>query len=349
MASGSEGANNLCAIYVDMGTTNTRVWLLQRDRVVGCASQPIGIRDAARGDAERLRNCLRELIADVCAQGRRASEPCTPTHVAAAGMITSSLGLAEVPHIHPPAGLEELTAAARWHRFGNVTDLPILLVPGLRSSVMQPSVESIHAVDVMRGEETLCAGLIAVGIVSPPAVVLNLGSHWKAIRLGKDGKIQSSVTSLSGELMHVTQEHTILASSLPSGRPQSLSMEWMEAGMREQRLSGLARALFCVRLLQLENQGTPEDRSAFMAGAFIASDLDAFLSGSVIEPGMHVALVGNSALVESWQKALSSARVTSTVTTQQQAEAALLEALRRILGAAVAGTRAVSQQADAST
>jgi 2-keto-3-deoxy-galactonokinase len=86
-----------------------------------------------------------------------------------------------------------------------------------------------------------------------------------------------------------------------------------------------------------------------MAGAFIASDLDAFLSGSVIEPGMHVALVGNSALVESWQKALSSARVTSTVTTQQQAEAALLEALRRILGAAVAGTRAVSQQADAST
>src|SRR5437763_1075075 len=84
--------------------------------------------------------------------------------------------------------------------------VPILLVPGLGSSVVQPSVESIHAVDVMRGEATLRAGLIAVGIVAPPAVARNPGSHWKAIRLGKDGKIQSSVTSLSGELMHVTQE-----------------------------------------------------------------------------------------------------------------------------------------------
>jgi len=47
---------------------------------------------------------------------------------------------------------------------------------------------------------------------------------------------------------------TILASSLNHEWPQKLSPEWLLAGMAEQRRAGLPRALFCVRLLKLEQQ-----------------------------------------------------------------------------------------------
>ncbi len=44
--------------------------------------------------------------------------------------------------------------------------------------------------------------------------------------------------------------------------------------MAEQRKSGLARALFCVRLLDQQGETTAEQRMAFLVGACIASDLD---------------------------------------------------------------------------
>ena len=35
MNDGEKTAEDLCAIYVDMGTTNTRVWLMRGDEVLG--------------------------------------------------------------------------------------------------------------------------------------------------------------------------------------------------------------------------------------------------------------------------------------------------------------------------
>ena len=154
----------------------------------------------------------------------------------------------------------------------------------------------------MRGEETLCLGL-ALGLVRPPATVLNLGSHWKAIRLDAQGRIQSSITSLSGELIHAAQTQTILASAVPKERPAFPDPEWCEAGMKEQRSAGLARALFCVRLLELQNAGTPEKRLSFLIGAFVAADLDALCRQGVFARGTEIVLTGSGAIANAWQRA----------------------------------------------
>ncbi len=245
-------------------------------------------------------------------------------------MIGSSLGLTEVPHIAPPAGLAELAALSRWFQTG-VTDLPVLLVPGIRFGPANAKLGQISDTDVMRGEETLCVGLVASGLVKPPAVVLNLGSHWKAIRLNHEGQVESSVTSLSGELIHAAQTQTILAASVAHERPNTISETWMEAGMKEQRKSGLARALFCVRLCELANEGTPEERLAFLIGAFIASDLDALTSCGVLPPGGQAVIAGAAALAEAWRGALTRAARNATVLTAEEAENALLAGLRCIL------------------
>jgi len=339
----SRDQRNLCAVCVDLGTTNTRVWLMCDEQIVASVSDLMGIRDAARDGRQEITRDLRGLVTKLLYEADRGAKSCAPKYIVAAGMIGSNLGLVEVPHIQPPTGIAELTAAARWHYFPDIFDLPMLLVPGVRSGPMSADLTSINQVDVMRGEETLCAGIVALGMVTPPTIVMNFGSHWKAIQLDGDGRVQSSVTSLSGELIHAVQSHTVLTGSLPGERPQRLSPEWIEAGMEEHRRSGLARALFCTRLLDLARQGTPEHRLAFVVGAFIASDLDALIARGALAPDARVTLVGHSAISEAWQNALSRMRIAATIITPHQAETALLEALRRILAGALRSQESISR------
>ncbi|MCI0524604.1 MAG: 2-dehydro-3-deoxygalactonokinase, partial [Acidobacteria bacterium] len=204
-----ENARENCLICVDTGTTNTRVWLTQGDRIIARAQTGVGVRDTARdGSPARLRNALRELIAQVRAEAVNAGLNQSPSCVIAAGMITSPLGLAEVPHVRAPAGLNELAASTRRHSFPEITDLPILLIPGVRSGPLRCDPETVGSADVMRGEETLCLGLNALGLLDARSTLLNLGSHWKVIKLDQDARIASSLTSMTGELIHTAQTQT---------------------------------------------------------------------------------------------------------------------------------------------
>ncbi len=326
----SRAALSSCALYVDMGTTNTRVWLADGENVLARAQAQIGVRDTAReGSPSRLKAALGSLITEVRAQ--TASRPGRgPSRVVAAGMITSPLGLVEVPHVEAPAGIRELAAAARSRRFPEVTDLPVLLIPGVRCGPLRCDVSTVGLADVIRGEETLCVGLVKLGSLAPDAALLNLGSHWKAIRLDGAGRIFSSVTSISGELIHAAQTQTILASSVPSDRPARIDEEWMEAGMREQRRSGLPRALFCVRLLEQRSDGSPEERLAFLIGAFIAADLDALITGGMLSAGAPVVITGGGALAKAWQHVLARVSISAVTLTEPDVESALLKGLQQV-------------------
>jgi 2-dehydro-3-deoxygalactonokinase len=324
--------DEVCAIYVDMGTTNTSGWLMRGSKIISRASKSAGVRDTAReGSPAKIKTALKELIAELRMSTGDASSSGVPVCVAASGMISSPLGLVEISHVQAPASLAELATSSRWVDFPEVAALPILLVPGVRSGPRQARIDLIHDTDVMRGEETLCVGLLALGLAKPPAVVLNLGSHWKAIQLGGQGQIGSSVTSLSGELIHAAQTQTILASAVVNKRARTIDEHWMEAGMKEQRRSGLPRALFCARLLELANEGSPEDRLSFLIGAFIAADLDALISRGVLAHDSQVAVVGAAALAEAWRCALTRMSISAIVLTAAESEQALLTGLRCIL------------------
>lgn len=323
----AENVNSFCAVCIDTGTTNTRIWLVQGDQVLAKATAQVGVRDSAKdGSNERLRVALRELISKTRAQAEEMNVQ--PNCVIAAGMITSALGLAEVPHIAAPAGIAELAAATKVHHFPDVTELPVLLVPGVRSGQMPCDLTTVGEADLMRGEETLCVGLALLDIVKPPATILNLGSHWKAIQVDAEGRIAASITAISGEMIHTTQTQTILASAVPHERPENISFDYLSAGIQRQRQSGLARALFCVRLLEQSKQGLPEDRLSFLIGAFIAADLDALQASGTL--ANSVVIIGGGALAEAWQWALAQAGVPSQLVSGEQSEQALLAGLRQI-------------------
>lgn len=330
----NEKAKEACLICVDAGTTNTRVWLTAGDRVIARARAGVGVRDTARdGSSERLRAALRELIHQV-GQVRQGFEQ-SPECVIAAGMITSPLGLAEVPHVRTPAGLNELAAATRQCSFPEITDMPIMLIPGARSGPRRCDPETAGTTDVMRGEETLLIGLHALGLIAPRSTLLNLGSHWKAIEFDQYARIASSLTSMTGELIHAAQTQTILAGSVPQERPSAIDQTWLEAGMREQRRSGLARALFCVRLLEQGNDGSAEQRLSFLIGAFLASDMDAMLSRCVFDSDRAVVITGGGALAEAWRCALAQNSIRAITLNDSDVENATLAGLRRVFSAFV--------------
>ena len=164
----------------------------------------------------------------------------------------------------------------------------------------------------------MCMGLIASGLAAKPCTILNLGSHWKVISIDRRGKITGSMTTLAGEMIHTTQTQTILASAVPHTRPESLAPHWLDAGMLEQRRSGLARAMFCVRLLEQGGRSTPEERLSFLAGAFIASDFDALIERKIlIDP---VIITGGGAIADAWRRALTVASIETAVISPEELE-----------------------------
>jgi 2-dehydro-3-deoxygalactonokinase len=330
----NEQAGETCLVCVDAGTTNTRVWLTAGGRVIARARAGVGVRDTARdGSSERLRDALRELIGLVRGDARDQGFAQSPECVIAAGMITSPLGLAEVSHVPTPAGLKELAAATRQHSFPEITDLPILLIPGARSGPRQCDPETAGTTDVMRGEETLLIGLHALDLIAPRSTLLNLGSHWKVIEFDARARIASSVTSMTGELIHTAQTQTILAGSVPQARPNVIDQTWFEAGMREQRRSGLARALFCVRLLEQGSDGSAEQRLSFLIGAFLASDMDAMVSRGLFDSAGKVVIAGGGVIAEAWRRALTQNSMRAIALNDSEVENALLTGFRRIFSA----------------
>ena len=310
------------AICVDMGTTNTRVWLVCGDEIVVRAQKNVGVKVATKDGSTR--QILKQMISEVLAQVGEAHQP---ECIAAAGMITSGLGLKEIPHVPAPAGFSEIVRASECHRFRDISNLPFVLVPGVSTVATNKSIQ-----DVMRGEETLCLGLISSGLLNLPGIVLNLGSHWKAIEVDSHSRIRSSVTSLSGELIDAVRTQTVLAGSLPHEFPEELCWEWIEAGMSECRLAGLPRTLFRVRLLELNKEGNAEDRLAFLVGAFIASDLDSLVArGTFIDK--QIVITGHRAISESWRRALQQRSVHASILNTENTERAFLNGLQQVVNA----------------
>jgi len=309
-------------IAIDGGSTNTRVWLLHEGRVLSRASASVGVRDTARdGSPEKLHTALRQMIVQVRAEHPSAS----PSLVAAAGMITSPLGLAAVPHVPAPASVEDLARNARQMSFPDIADLPFCFFPGVRCGDMDS--DDIAQADVMRGEETLCVGLSFDKLHNPPFALLNLGSHWKLIQVDETKRIARSRTTLTGELIHATQTNTVLASGLPGEKLDRLDDAWCAQGIMEMRRSGLARALFCVRLLEMQARGTPEQRMSFLIGAYVAAEQPALLQTGFLTAEAPVLLAGSGAITAAWQNALTAAKMPARTLAEEAIESAFLRGI----------------------
>jgi len=319
-------------VLLEGETTNTSVWLVRGGEVVAEAQTTVGARDTARdGSPQRLETALRRLVDGVIEEGAALPVPCRPSVVVAAGMLTSSLGLRGVAHVPAPAGVEELAARLERHAFPSVTDLPVVLVPGVRSGPVKAERDAVGQTDVIRGEETAALGLHLLGWLPVGGIVLSLGSHWKAIHVDRAGKIVSSVTSLGGELLDVVTSQTVLAGSLPRQWPASFDLAWVDEGVHEAQRSGFARALFCVRLLEQRVTSTPDERLAYLVGVAIGSVMDTLLARRSFRAGTRVLVTGSPGLAHAFAAQLRGTSVDAVPVNATQVANAVRTGMQRVL------------------
>jgi len=271
-------ALNEVALILDGGTSTSRLWATRASgEVVVQARVQVGARDGVT-DRSPIATAVAGLVADVSA--RCATLGFTPKVVVAGGMITSASGLFLVPHVVGPTDLASLAVASRVESLPHVCSLPIVFVPGVKfvgsnHDLLTDAnvVAAMNTTDLVRGEELLCLGLAAQGLLPAGGSVISLGSHWKRLDVDAQSQLIFSRSSLSGELVAAVSANTILAESLPHPPADELDLTWLMAGAQAARARGLSRAFYEVRLLAVTANTSAEQRYAYLWGATFGADL----------------------------------------------------------------------------
>jgi 2-dehydro-3-deoxygalactonokinase len=288
---------------VDMGTTNTRLTLVDasgevRDSVKGA----FGVKDrAAAGSREILIKGLNRLLTETTQTMEIVLSQIKS--MLCSGMITSEIGLVDIPHLVAPVDVRDLAANAQEVSMPEILPAPIVLIPGVRNRVERPSLETLEQMDFMRGEETQVFGSIDLYGVEVPVTFMFLSSHTKLVDVDEKHRITRSFTTLSGQVFNALRFQTLLASSIPEENPVSIHEESLFRGVKAGLKDGILRAGLMARFMDTLIRTSPEERFAFLEGIIIASDIQA-IRNSYPFLRKRIAILGDLPRADAYRAAL---------------------------------------------
>lgn len=262
----------------DVGTTNLRCYLVQDQKVLAQAKRNIGVRiTALTGNTDALQTGMKEALQECLKITGHSMK--TIQGVVASGMITSNLGLYEIPHLEAPVGITQLAARCIPYIFEAICPIPIWFIPGIRNpGNYKDGTVGLEAIDFMRGEETESLGALAMTGISGPVLFISPGSHTKYVWIDGQNRISHSLTTLGGELLWAISKDTILSSSLSENLVESVQEEFLYKGMDSCTQYGLTRTCFMVRALHLFTQADANARANFLYGAILQEEWQAWQS-----------------------------------------------------------------------
>ncbi len=265
---------------IDCGTTNTRVYIINKStEIIAQSTRKVGVRNTSMtGSKDTLRNGVVEAVQE--ALGLAGLQEKDIEFAIASGMITSEIGLLEIPHLIAPVGLDELAANAVLVPPGEVLPLqmPILFIRGVRNDYGEnATLADIRKVDFMRGEETQMMGIIDDMQISEPTNVIVLSSHTKIIHLNSKRQIQASLTTISGQLYEAVLKQTMIGQSLVAIEgEQSGGYSFEEIVAIAQEVTedtGLDRCLMIPRFMQVLLTTDYKERNLFIDASIAVDDM----------------------------------------------------------------------------
>lgn len=247
-------------ITIDGGTTNTRVNLVRDRKIIKAIQISAG---AKKGIEDRgyLKKELKKAIDSVVQNYHDPIEK-----ILASGMITSGLGLYNLPHLSVPVGIEELHNGMCEVVLSEITEIPFVFIPGVKI----PG-GSLARTDMMRGEETELIGM-AEKLHSECLYVLP-GSHSKLIRTDRQGRISDFVTMLTGEMIAALSKGTILKDAVDLSQAE-FEDEYLTQGYCYCRKMGINEALFKIRILNNVLHATPGQVYSFFMGSILQAEIE---------------------------------------------------------------------------
>ncbi len=273
-------------IGVDWGTSRLRAWAMTADGVVLARSASnSGMGGLSRSDFEPA---LLALIGPWLADNKNIPVVCC-------GMVGSRQGWVEAPYRVAPT----FPVAAGQMTYVEAQDqrISIHIIPGIAQH--EPA-------DVMRGEETQIAGLLA-GEPDFSGVVCLPGTHTKWVRI-KDKKICMFSTYLTGELFSLLAEKSVLRHPVGAGGWDGQAFrDALESSITEPEK--VAEHLFSIRAQSLISDLSRMEARARLSGLLIGLELG---GSKAYWDGRNVAVLGTDALAHIYHEALKLQGATCT-------------------------------------
>ena len=290
MAVGAECMSSYFLI-IDGGTSNTRVTLLSEQRIaLDVEKRATGVgQTAIDGHNMALKSAIRDAIDTILKRNQLTSKDIR--RCIAYGMLTSNVGLVEIPHCVAPVGLAQLHYGMQRHILSDIASFPIDFIPGVRNTQGEVNLANFSSMDMMRGEETEAMGLWSLLSLKEACVIILPGSHNKFVSVDGHGNILGCMTSISGELLDVLVHHSILADAVQRRflSEEDYDLAFLQAGYREAARTGLGKAAFSGRILQTIGAFPPEKVSNYLFGAVLQSDIAALRTFCDITTPLYVA------------------------------------------------------------
>lgn len=285
-------------ITVDGGTTNTRValWSLKKE-LLSFEKLEIGAKDTeGDGNNIRLKNAVKGMLNKVMESRNITYEDVDSIY--ACGMLTSSAGIMEIPHLSAPADLSDFVQEVKDILLPEIAPIPISFIPGMKNISGNTEADQLETMDIMRGEETEVLALMELCTAKPVLFVLP-GSHTKFVSVNKEGKMTGCLTSMAGELLSLLTKQSILAETVEKKfSEKDYDREMLILGAEMTWKTGLSRAAFLTRILK-QSWGTDTRGCAdFLLGAVLAEDISAVKRSSALNilNDMEVIVAGKEPL-----------------------------------------------------
>ena len=287
-------------ITVDGGTSNTRTYLWTANgQILTQRSQAIGAKTSAiNGSNQAWKKSIHNMIESMlteCAVSDNAIQG-----VYMSGMLTSDLGILEVPHLTAPVCMKNYQDHLIRVHLPEVFSKEIVLIPGIKNRLSNSeSLDSLRRFDIMRGEETETYALIEQYGAGQNTIYILPGSHNKYVFVDESSTILATSTTLSGELLNSIVNDTIVSSSVDHGFPtmEHYNLEMIQYGCEMHRKEGIGRALFLTRLFDRFGKQSKYNLQNYVLGVVLESDLSALHNAAFFEDTTNIRIVihGNGA------------------------------------------------------
>lgn len=287
-------------ITVDGGTSNTRTYLWTASgQVLTQRSQAIGAKmSAINGSNQVWKTTIHNMIESMLTECAVSDNDIQGIYMS--GMLTSDLGILEVPHLTAPVCMKNYQEHLVRVHLPEVFSKEIVLIPGIKNTLSNPeSLDSLRTFDIMRGEETETYALIEQYGSDQNTIYILPGSHNKYVFIDENCTVLATSTTLSGELLNSIVNDTIVASSVDHGFPtmEHYNLEMIQYGCEMHRKEGIGRALFLTRLFDRFGKQSKYNLQNYVLGVVLESDLSALHNAAFFEDTMNVRIVihGNGA------------------------------------------------------
>lgn len=266
-------------VAADWGTSHLRLWPMDATgKTLTRIDSDRGMGAIAREDYESV------LIAQL--------EPYLPTTgslpVVVCGMAGSRQGWAEAPYSATPCPPPSLAEATK-----------VKTVDARLSVHILPGVKQVDPADVMRGEETQIAGVLAAnpdldGVICLP------GTHtkWACV---SGGQIERFATFMSGEAFHLISSESVLRHTVAEdGWDEVAFAKGCEIARKDP--AALLSAMFSLRAEALLADLDPVAARARLSGLLVGAEVEAARPSW---SGKTVIIVGETGMASAYATALS--------------------------------------------